>query len=230
MVRQNNDPCIGIGGAPTRCSTLPRDASERKRHPIASGVLDYFPDALAAVARVSWQGNEQHNPGQPLHWARGKSADEADTMMRHFLQRGTLDGDGTRHSAKMVWRALALLQKEIEGEKIAEKRKIGPGEILTYEPPAHGFRDGTSFNAKDEHLEERIEADVKTVMDDHHVNYVPAKKMGEQDDLSSLVAAPDQNMCVRNNPNGVGVCTREEGHAGIHVAHGTLNHVINSWN
>jgi len=37
--------------------------------------------------------------------------------MRHFVERGTLDTDGVRHSAKVVWRALALLQKEIEGER-----------------------------------------------------------------------------------------------------------------
>jgi hypothetical protein len=108
---------VGIGGGPTRCTTLPEEPAARKQYPIASGVLDYFPDAIAAVAHLSWKGNEQHNPGQPLHWARGKSTDEADTMMRHFLQRGTVDTDGVRHSAKLAWRALALLQKEIEGEK-----------------------------------------------------------------------------------------------------------------
>ncbi len=111
------DAKFGIGGAPTRATTLPEGAAERKTYPVASGVLDYFPDALVAVANVSWKGNEQHNPGQPLNWARGKSPDEADTMIRHFLQRGTMDIDGIRHSAKMVWRALAFLQKEIEGEK-----------------------------------------------------------------------------------------------------------------
>ncbi len=107
---------IGIGGAPTRATTLPDEPAARKQFPVASGFMDYFPDAIAAVSNVSWRGNEQHNPGQPMHWARGKSMDESDTMMRHFLQRGTLDTDGTRHSAKMVWRALAILQKEIEGE------------------------------------------------------------------------------------------------------------------
>lgn len=112
-----NDPKLGIGGAPTRATTLPDEPSERKKHPIASGLLDYFPDAFVAVSAVSWKGNEQHNPGQPLHWNRSKSTDEADTMLRHFLQRGTIDTDGTRHSAKMVWRALALLQKEIESER-----------------------------------------------------------------------------------------------------------------
>jgi hypothetical protein len=107
---------VGIGGAPTRATTLPDGGKERKEYPLATGLMDYFPDALVAVANVSYRGNEQHNPGQPLHWARSKSGDEADTMMRHFVQRGTLDTDKVRHSAKMAWRALALLQKEIESE------------------------------------------------------------------------------------------------------------------
>jgi hypothetical protein len=106
----------GIGGAPTRNTTLPSGGAERKMFPIASGLMDYFPDALAAIAYISYVGNEQHNKGKPLHWDRAKSGDEADTMLRHFLQRGTWDTDGTRHSAKMAWRALALLQKEIEQE------------------------------------------------------------------------------------------------------------------
>jgi hypothetical protein len=116
MAANEDNRKLGIGGAPTRATTLPEDAAERKKFPVASGLMDYFPDALVAVARVSYEGNEQHNPGQPLHWARGKSQDEADTMQRHFLQRGTIDTDGQRHSAKMVWRALAILQKEIEAE------------------------------------------------------------------------------------------------------------------
>ncbi len=99
-----------------RATTLPQTAKERKTYPVASGVLDYFPDALVALAHVSYVGNEQHNPGQPLHWAREKSTDQADTMMRHFLERGTVDADGQRHTAKMVWRALAMLQLEIEAE------------------------------------------------------------------------------------------------------------------
>ena len=97
---------------------LPSTALERKQHPIATGVLDYFPDALAAIAHVSWVGNEQHNPGSRVHWDRAKSTDEADCLLRHFLQRGTLDSDGLSHTAKMAWRALALLQKELEGETV----------------------------------------------------------------------------------------------------------------
>jgi len=95
---------------------LPEDAEERKDVPILTGLLDYFPLAAAEVARVSKVGNDQHNPGQPLRWARGKSTDHADCIVRHLLQRGTRDSDGTRHTAKVAWRALALLQEELEEE------------------------------------------------------------------------------------------------------------------
>jgi hypothetical protein len=93
---------------------LPTDSRERKGLPIATGVIDYFPDALAEIALVSRTGNDQHNPGAPLHWDRSKSGDESDALIRHFLERGEFDTDGMRHSAKVAWRALALLQKELE--------------------------------------------------------------------------------------------------------------------
>lgn len=89
-------------------------AAERKAAPMAAGLLDYFPDACAAVASLSKIGNDQHNPGQPLHWARGKSTDEADCIMRHLVDRGTIDVDNVRHSTKVAWRSFALLQKELE--------------------------------------------------------------------------------------------------------------------
>lgn len=95
---------------------LPEDGAERKLYPVATGVVDYFPDALAAVAVISHAGNEKHNPGEPLHWARGKSMDHADCIMRHLIQRGGRDQDGNRHSAQLAWRALALLQQELEAE------------------------------------------------------------------------------------------------------------------
>lgn len=94
--------------------SLPDDAGERKATPITTGVIDYFPLALAEVARLSKAGNDQHNPGQPLHWARGKSGDHADCIVRHLIQRGTIDKDGISHTAKVAWRALALLQEEME--------------------------------------------------------------------------------------------------------------------
>lgn len=86
----------------------------RKQTPIFTGVLNYFPDAIREVARCSYAGQQQHNPDKPLAWDRSKSGDELDALSRHLLEAGTIDTDGIRHSAKVAWRALANLQKEIE--------------------------------------------------------------------------------------------------------------------
>lgn len=111
------------------------DKKERKERPIASGVLAYFPDAIAEVANVSYVGNQQHNPGQLMHWARHKSTDHSDCVARHLLEHGTIDDDGLRHTAKLAWRALALLQTELEGD--ARTDDI----IRTYEEPAQKTND-----------------------------------------------------------------------------------------
>jgi hypothetical protein len=79
-----------------------------------SGLVQYFPDALVAVAKLSQAGNDQHNPGQPIHWSREKSADHQDTLLRHLFDSGTVDVDGQLHSTKVAWRSLAILQLEIE--------------------------------------------------------------------------------------------------------------------
>ena len=98
--------------------SLPTNKTSRKECPMARGLIDYFPDALAAVAHTSYIGNRQHNgPDAPLHWARGKSDDHADCVVRHLIDRGKIDSDGIRHSAKLAWRALALLQIEIEQDE-----------------------------------------------------------------------------------------------------------------
>jgi hypothetical protein len=96
---------------------LSTDAKERKDTPVTTGVLDYFPLAIIEIARLSKAGNDQHNPGEPLHWAKEKSTDHADCIVRHLLDRGTFDSDGQRHTTKVAWRALALLQIELEAEQ-----------------------------------------------------------------------------------------------------------------
>lgn len=101
------------------------DDKTRKGYPVLTGVLDYFPDALLAVAEVSRLGNDQHNPGQPLHWAKEKSTDHGNTAVRHIMQRGTRDSDGGRHTAKAAWRILAMLQTEIETEQRLAKENWG---------------------------------------------------------------------------------------------------------
>ena len=105
---------------------LPTDAQERKATPIFSGVLMYFPDAVAEVARCSLAGNEQHHPGTPLHWDKSKSKDEDDACVRHLMDARTekFDADNIRHRAKAAWRALAGLQREIDKEKQDESEKL----------------------------------------------------------------------------------------------------------
>jgi hypothetical protein len=96
---------------------LPTDDKERKALPIFTGVLMYFPDAIAAIADVSKKGNDQHNPGEPLRWAREKSTDQLNTALRHLLDHGTgnvKDIDGSWHLAKAIWRLCAELQLTIE--------------------------------------------------------------------------------------------------------------------
>lgn len=104
-------------------------AQERKERPVYTGVIKYFPDALLEVALLSKVGNDQHNPGQPLHWAKEKSTDELDALLRHAMDAGTRDTDGMRHSAKVAWRALANLQREIEAERAQP--------VVTPPTPAH---------------------------------------------------------------------------------------------
>ena len=103
--------------------------------PVATGVLDYFPDALREVAKISKLGNEQHNPGTLLHWDRSKSTDDANPIISHFMQRGAIDTDGGRHSAKLAWRALALLQKELEAAGLSlPTRAVPTGTHSTPQP------------------------------------------------------------------------------------------------
>jgi hypothetical protein len=104
----------------TKSGVLTTDKQARKEMPIARGLFDYFPDACAYVAHVSYKANEQHNPGEPMHWAREKSTDHADCIARHLIERGGIDDDGLRHAGKLAWRALALLQLELEEAKNAK--------------------------------------------------------------------------------------------------------------
>jgi hypothetical protein len=111
-------------------TNLPTDSAMRKEMPIQTGVIDYFPDAIAFVARLSVLGNEKHNPGEPLHWARGKSMDQPDCMARHNTERGTIDSDdGVLHDIKLAWRALANAQLVIE-ERIAAGLPLWDEEVI----------------------------------------------------------------------------------------------------
>ena len=90
----------------------------RKEQPAYSGVLKYFPKAIRYVSKVSYIGNEQHNPGTPLHWDREKSKDELDACVRHLIDHieEPIDDDGLLHLGKAAWRTLGALEKFLEKE------------------------------------------------------------------------------------------------------------------
>jgi len=90
-------------------SVLPSNAEERKAIPIYTGFINYFPDAIAAVAKISLKGGIQHGQTpETLFWDRSKSGDELDAMMRHLIDKDW---------GQVAWRAMANLQKEIEKQK-----------------------------------------------------------------------------------------------------------------
>ena len=90
-------------------------SAQRKEYPITTGCLDYFRDALLLVSHVSYKGNQKHNKGEPLHWARSKSADEEDAIGRHLVNRYETDPEiDLEEAAQLAWRALAFLQKLAE--------------------------------------------------------------------------------------------------------------------
>lgn len=95
--------------------SLPTDSAARKRIPMFSGLLAYFPDALAAVAQHSFDSNEKHNPGEPLHWSREKSSDHLDCCVRHLTDIAT-GADKIEELKALAWRALAELQLTLEAQ------------------------------------------------------------------------------------------------------------------
>ena len=107
-------------------NALPRDSEGRKDIPMARGLLDYFPAALAEVARLSLVANEKHNPGEEMHHSRGKSSDHADCIVRHLVDRGFMDDDTFLHDVKVAWRGLALLQEALEarGAPVARAARL----------------------------------------------------------------------------------------------------------
>jgi hypothetical protein len=112
----NSDP---HGNSSTH--TLPVDSAARKDYPLFEGVLKYFPAALAGVAKVSKDGNDKHNPGQPLHHSRGKSMDHGDCILRHMTDMSEDFGKGVGRDEKgipqvfyVAWRALCMAQEYAE--------------------------------------------------------------------------------------------------------------------
>jgi hypothetical protein len=112
---------------------LPTDPKERKEIPIYSGFVKYFPKGMAAVAMLSFIANKQHNPGQPLHWAKEKSTDELDALMRHLdeiAQGVDYDTDEVLMDIKVAWRAMANLERRLDAGMAPRKPKDSGLDLL----------------------------------------------------------------------------------------------------
>lgn len=81
--------------------------------PLLRGVIDYFPNALEAVAEVSGHGAEKYT------WGGWRTVPEGvdrygDALVRHLTKEaaeGSRDGDsGLLHAAHAAWNALARLE------------------------------------------------------------------------------------------------------------------------
>jgi hypothetical protein len=95
---------------------LPSDDALRKQIRAFQGFVKYFPDAIALVALLSKIANDQHNPGEEMHWAKEKSKDELDSLMNHLMDiasKGELsmDSDNVLDAIKIAWRGMANLQR-----------------------------------------------------------------------------------------------------------------------
>jgi hypothetical protein len=129
--------------APDVITSLTSNSDVRKNLPVVTGVLDYFPLAIAYVALVSKIGNDKHNPGQPLHWSRHQSADHIDCAGRHMLERGEwAEDNGVLHDGMLAWRALANLQLVLE-----EKRAQGFDIFAPYGGRTRDRGDGAALTA-----------------------------------------------------------------------------------
>lgn len=133
---------------------LPQGDQERKDAPMFRGLLGYFPAALFEVAAHSLDSDRKHNPGSTTgpNWARGKSADHEDTIIRHLIDAGPrrvlgllpawlrarIPGSSARdakryHLRAIAWRALALLQEDCEATGAA------PGVSCVFPEPEVDF-------------------------------------------------------------------------------------------
>ncbi len=85
---------------------------------MATGCVDYFRNALAAVGRWSTYNNTKYPPAVPSkdgspRWSFDVSTDHADAILSHLSQRGEIDPEtGFSHTVAVAWRALALLETE----------------------------------------------------------------------------------------------------------------------
>lgn len=107
-----------------------------KKDRLATGVVDYFRNALAAIGRLSTFSNTKYPPAEPTkdgspRWNFDVSTEHADAILSHLSQRGEIDPEtGASHTVALAWRALALLETELVAGGAAPGLAVVRAEIV----------------------------------------------------------------------------------------------------
>lgn len=104
--------------------TLPSDSTQRKLIPLSRGLLEYFPAALAGVAKLSLESNEKHNPGLQMHHAREKSDDHADCILRHLVDLNDVESKLGFVSPRRTGAADEVMTLPVEDQKALRQRAL----------------------------------------------------------------------------------------------------------
>jgi hypothetical protein len=120
--------------------TLGHDSAARKRVQLLAAFLRYVPAAAARFALHSQAGNDKHNPGEPVHHARGKSSDHEECILRHLVDMQDIraymerNGEGPEAVRMLLdeataefWRAGVFLQElceKYEGAPLAPGARL----------------------------------------------------------------------------------------------------------
>jgi len=106
---------------------FPGDSAERKKYPVFSGVLMYFPEAMAALALRSFESQAEHNPTGRIEWIKEKSIGDGNEIVRHLMESeiAYLNGDyvtAAEEAAAVHWRGAEFHQRMLTGIEPFERK------------------------------------------------------------------------------------------------------------
>jgi hypothetical protein len=158
-----------------------RTAAQRKDVPLYRGFVQYFPDAMCAVAELSMLASKQHGHAE-IHWDKNKSNDHLDCLLRHLVQADEYDTDGVLHATKVAWRAMAHLQivldreredqmaaRSVRGAGSSESSETQDNEDEEVEEDGQGEGESDSENSSDE-----SHSDVECGLCNRHLMTIPS--------------------------------------------------------
>lgn len=98
--------------------------------PVMRGVMDYFPNAIKEVAKVSGFGAQKYAWKNWIHVDNGFDR-YSDALVRHLLDEadGINDAEsGLLHAAHAAWNSLARLELLIRGLEVSDRVPHNNGE------------------------------------------------------------------------------------------------------